>query len=78
MNEGWKCPVCEKGNAPHADKCGHCAQGVTFPQPNLPMQPFGPPPLPYTAPYWWERRTSDPYPYEVTWKTTDNTDARVG
>lgn len=22
---GWRCPVCGKGNAPHADKCGHCA-----------------------------------------------------
>ena len=24
MKEGWKCPVCEKGNAPFAIKCGHC------------------------------------------------------
>ena len=22
---GWTCPVCNKGNAPHADRCGHCA-----------------------------------------------------
>lgn len=21
---GWKCPVCEKGNAPWAATCGHC------------------------------------------------------
>ena len=24
---GWICPVCRKGCAPHADKCGHCAEG---------------------------------------------------
>jgi len=28
---GWICPVCHKGNAPHAMKCGHCA-GVTVGQ----------------------------------------------
>lgn len=70
MNEGWKCPVCEKGNAPHANKCGHCAQGVTFPQPNLRtwpysppvyLHPFGPPP---ESPYW---------DGQATWITTDNT-----
>ena len=22
---GWECPVCHKGNAPFASKCGHCA-----------------------------------------------------
>ena len=26
MTPGWTCPVCHKGNAPHADKCGHCAE----------------------------------------------------
>lgn len=25
---GWACPVCGKGNAPHADRCGHCADQV--------------------------------------------------
>jgi len=24
MRMGWVCPVCHKGNAPDADKCGHC------------------------------------------------------
>ena len=23
---GWACPVCNKGNAPDAKTCGHCAQ----------------------------------------------------
>jgi len=22
--KGWECPVCHKGNAPFAIKCGHC------------------------------------------------------
>ena len=22
----WVCPVCRKGNAPKAEKCGHCAE----------------------------------------------------
>ena len=22
--QGWQCPVCHKGNAPFALKCGHC------------------------------------------------------
>lgn len=26
MELGWQCPVCNRGNAPHADKCGHCAE----------------------------------------------------
>ena len=26
---GWECPVCRKGNAPHAAKCGHCADTPT-------------------------------------------------
>jgi hypothetical protein len=29
--EGWACPVCGKGNAPWAAKCGHCeAAGRTL------------------------------------------------
>jgi hypothetical protein len=24
MSKGWECPVCHKGNAPFAAKCGHC------------------------------------------------------
>ncbi len=28
---GWRCPVCNRGNAPHADKCGHCAERITTP-----------------------------------------------
>ncbi len=31
-NDGWRCPVCKKGNAPHATKCGHCAEADTKPQ----------------------------------------------
>ena len=31
---GWVCPVCGKGNAPHADRCGHCADRVD------PFKPF--------------------------------------
>ena len=23
---GWACPACNKGNAPDAKTCGHCAQ----------------------------------------------------
>ena len=23
---GWACPVCNKGNAPDAKTCGHCAK----------------------------------------------------
>jgi len=30
MGEGWKCPVCGKGNSPLAFKCGHCSDA---PQP---------------------------------------------
>lgn len=26
--QGWACPVCQKGNAPTAMKCGHCADAV--------------------------------------------------
>ena len=44
---GWRCPACGKGNAPHADRCGHCADvpvtGYTPPRPttsnvNWPLQ----------------------------------------
>lgn len=24
INEGWRCPVCGKGNAPFAFRCQHC------------------------------------------------------
>jgi len=24
VRTGWECPVCHKGNAPFAIKCGHC------------------------------------------------------
>lgn len=33
---GWICPVCRRGCAPHADKCGHCAeQHVTIESPGF-------------------------------------------
>ena len=32
---GWRCPVCQKGNAPHAIKCGHCADATTYSPPGV-------------------------------------------
>lgn len=31
MQTGWECPVCHKGNAPFALKCGHCAASSASP-----------------------------------------------
>ncbi len=46
--EGWRCPVCNKGNAPAAMTCGHCAEqsrvtaSTTFPSISMKTTNRGP------------------------------------
>ena len=32
---GWRCPVCNKGNAPAAMTCGHCAIATLLAHPTI-------------------------------------------
>ena len=50
---GWKCPVCGKGNAPLAQKCGHCAENGRLGIKLIPEAvPFDPSP-PWRRPTNW-------------------------
>lgn len=68
---GWICPVCNKGNAPDAKYCYHCAgetgtQPTYVPYPVYPSPPWSPAPQPY-GPYWYTAAGQT-----FTMETTDN------
>jgi len=68
MNEGWKCPVCGKGNAPFQAKCLHCAD-TNYPDPYqipqvVPQSPYQPiyPTEPWYPPVIWYTTTTETSP----------------
>jgi hypothetical protein len=59
MNEGWKCPVCEKVWGPHVDGCAECNGQHEYKWKYVPV-PYYP-----TYPSWWP-----PVTYHDTYTVT--------
>lgn len=70
-NEGWICPVCRRGKAPHVETCD-CA---SEPQPQREFAPLdisdgtkttpSHPYTPYVLPFTWPQIPQPPY--KITW-----------
>lgn len=74
MNEGWKCPVCGRGVAPHEKHCDHHGQQITY-------QPvFVPAPIYQPMPYEPTRTPCDPWepPPPITCDTLHPPNTCVG
>ncbi len=60
LTVGWRCPVCNTGNAPHALVCGSCL--VQHPCPPYQARPVPVQPFFYPQPHFVPTPTHVPFP----------------